>query len=70
MPEYRNKFGSPTHIDHTILGPTGEVKWKLRIKPSGLSWRPKGQQKFYGVSLSKFRKWITDRNTAAKRVAN
>ena len=64
MPSYVNSFASPKYIEETIVNKSGVVG-VIRIKPSGVLWKPKGSQKFYSVSLAKFTEWITDGNTKA-----
>ena len=70
MPLYKNKFRSPDHIEETIVDENNNVIGTLRIKPSGILWKPKGKQKFYAVTLDQFREWITDVNTKAKRTGS
>ena len=67
MPAYKNEFGRPAHYDHEILCATGKLG-TLRVKPGGLLWKPKGQQKFYSVSLEQFKEWITNPATGARRI--
>ena len=66
MPAYKNEFGRPAHYDHEILCAKGKLG-TLRVKPGGLLWKPKRQQKFYSVSLEQFEAWITNSATGAKR---
>jgi hypothetical protein len=40
------------------------------VKPGGLLWKPKRQQKFYSVSLEQFEAWITNSATGAKRTGS
>lgn len=68
MPEYKNSFRAPEHIEETIVDEIGSVVGKLRIKPSGVLWKPKNQQKYYRKSLEDFTDWITDPATKATRV--
>jgi hypothetical protein len=70
MPDYKNKFESPTYIEESILdGNTGNKIGTIRIKLSSISWKPKGQHKFYYVSTDDFARWITDSNTNAERTS-
>ena len=69
MPKYNNSFRSPTYIEETILNEQGIVG-TVRVKPSGILWRPKGAQKFYAISLDKFTQWISDQKTAAKKTSS
>ncbi len=59
MPKYNNSFGSPKFVEQTIKDSQGRVIGKLRLKPSGVLWKPSGQQNFYQVSLNQFAEWIT-----------
>ncbi|NJM54934.1 MAG: hypothetical protein HC841_02525 [Verrucomicrobiae bacterium] len=72
MPAYKNKFYAPAFVEEVIIKDDGDnaVVGTIRIKPSGVLWKPKGQQKFYSVDLEKFSAWITDSTTGAKRTKN
>jgi hypothetical protein len=48
----------------------GSVIGTIRIKPSGILWKPKGQHKFLRVSLDTFIGWITHKNTGATKVSS
>lgn len=65
--KYVNSFRNPTRIDHRILGPDRKLIGTLRVKPSGVLWRPADVRKFYGVKLGEFIKWITTEPSGAKR---
>jgi len=67
MPNYRNQFSRPTRVDHEILGASGKKIGILRVKPSGVLWKPVNQQKFYSVSLDQFTTWITSSVSGAQR---
>jgi len=67
MPAYKNSFASPQFVEETILDEKLNVIGVIRIKPSGVSWKPKGQTKFYSVTLEKFTEWITNPLTKASR---
>ena len=67
MPAYKNQFGRPKYYDHEILNEKGNKIGTLRVKPTGVLWKPRSQQKFYGVPLDKFKGWITDSATEASR---
>jgi hypothetical protein len=58
MPDYKNRFKSPTYIEESILdGSTGNKIGTIQIKPSSISWKSKGQHKFYSVSIDDFARW-------------
>lgn len=67
MPIYKNKFTAPAYIEESIVDENGSAVGTVHIKPSGVLWQPKGQQKFFSVTLSKFTDWISDANTKATR---
>ena len=67
MPKYLNRFKSPDHVEETIVDEVGTIVGTIRVKPSSLLWRPKGQHQFYAVSLDQFTSWITGPTSGAKR---
>jgi hypothetical protein len=67
MPEYKNRFASPNFLEETILGQEGNKIGAIRIKPSSVLWKPKGERQFYSVTLDDFADWITDPSTCAVR---
>jgi hypothetical protein len=68
MPVYKNEFAAPNYTEETIVNTnTRELIGKVRIKPSGILWKPKSQQKYYAVTLDQFDGWITNPATAARR---
>lgn len=62
-----NSFESQKLVDEKILDGNGKVVGVIRIKPSGVAWKPKGKGKFYTVSLTTFTEWITKEETKAAR---
>jgi len=66
MPAYKNSFRSPEHIEATIVDGTGSVVGKIRIKPSGILWKPSGAHKYYSVPWTKFADWIVSKAASAK----
>jgi hypothetical protein len=64
---YTNSFKGPTRVDHRILGPDNKLIGTLRVKPSGVLWRPADVRRFYSVELAKFAEWITADSTGAER---
>ncbi len=63
----KNSFESQKLVDERILDENEKVIGVIRIKPSGVSWKPKGLGKFYTVSLATFTDWITKEETKAAR---
>ena len=70
MPEYVNKFKSPVYIEETIMDNNGNTIGTIRIKPSGILWKPSGSPKYYSIPLDDFIAWITDKQTRARRTSN
>ena len=68
MPSYKNKFAGPDHYEHVILNDEGKKLGTLRVKPSGVLWKPVDKQKFFSVTLEQFTAWIADAATRAKVV--
>lgn len=68
MPGYNNRFERPTYVEQRILDQKSNVVGTIRLKPSGVLWKPKGAGKFYSIPLTKFIGWITDPDTKATRV--
>ncbi|NGX53629.1 MAG: hypothetical protein K1000chlam4_00345 [Chlamydiae bacterium] len=69
MPKYNYSFTSPDYIEKTIIDSKG-VFGTIRIKPSSILWKAKGQHKFHAVDIETFAKWILDKNTGAKKVSS
>jgi hypothetical protein len=70
MPEYANRFASPTFFEETILDREGGVVGIIRIKPSSVLWKPRGEHKYYSVSLERFADWITSGSCDARRTTS
>ena len=62
-----SKFSSHQYVEEEILDGNGKKVGTIRIKPSGVLWKPAGKRKFFGVTTAKFEAWITDPVTGAKR---
>lgn len=69
MPKYNNSFSSPKYIEETIVNDDGVVGY-IRIKPSGILWKPKGERKYFSVPLERFTDWITAPKTKAGRTSS
>jgi len=54
-------------VDERIRDENLKVVGVIRIKPSGVAWRPKGKGKFYTVNLATFTAWIMNPETKAAR---
>jgi hypothetical protein len=70
MASYINKFEQPKHIEERILDGDGRKIGTIRIKPSGVLWKPRHDRKFYAVALSRFADWISSVKTGASRTAS
>jgi len=62
-----NRFESAKYTQEIVLDKNGAVIGAIRIKPSGVMWKPKGAGKFYSVPLKQFTDWITNPDTKAFR---
>lgn len=61
-----SRFASHKYVEEEILDGNGKKVGTIRIKPSGMLWKPAGKQKFFGVTTATFEAWITDPATGAK----
>lgn len=64
-----NSFSSSKYVEEIILDSDKRVIGTIRIKPSGILWKPSGKGSYLSVSLEVFHKWITDPNTRAKKIS-
>ena len=62
-----NKFLSPKFIEEVILDGSDKVIGTLRLKPSSILWKPKGQKSYFSVNLDKFDEWMRNPSTKAKK---
>jgi len=51
-----NKFIPENHYDFKIVNSENLVVGHLRIKPSGIHWKPRNAKKWYGITLEKLAK--------------
>ena len=59
MPASKNKFVAAESYDFQIADANGAgIIGKLRVKPSSILWKPKGEHKFFSIPLGSFAKWI------------
>ena len=70
MPRYSNQFRRPSHQDHHILDANNKKIGTLRVKPTGVAWKPASKQKSYSVSLNAFIEWITTPSTGASQTSS
>jgi len=66
VPKYLNRFQSMEYVDQTILDSRDKKLGTIRVKPSGVGWKPSGTQTFISVSLADFVTWITSASSAKK----
>ncbi len=67
MPRYNNRFKSAVFHEETIVDDDDKLIGRIRIKPSGVSWKPAHADQFYSVPLDKFVAWITSYKADANR---
>jgi len=61
MPASKYKFDSPASYDHEISDANGRGKiGELRVKPSSILWKSKGQHQYKSVRLDDFIAWIEE----------
>jgi hypothetical protein len=70
VPDYVNSFKTPVYIEETIVDGDGKTIGTIRVKPSGVLWKPSGSSKYYSAPLDGFTAWITDKATGAKRTSS
>ena len=58
MPAYTYSFTTPEYIEQEIVDAKGNKVGTIRLRPSGVLWRPAGTNKFHSVSLQDFTDWI------------
>ena len=58
-----NKFDWPQFEDHKVLSSTGTVVGEVRLKPSGIAWRPKGKHSWYRITLEQFAEFAIENGT-------
>ena len=68
MPKYNNAWIGNTAYDHEIAGPDDKKLGTLRVKPTGIGWKPANARQFHSVSLAKLTAWITDKGASGSRL--
>ena len=61
-------FKTSQYLDQTIVDENGATVGTIRLKPSGVAWKPKHAKRYYSKSLDDFQDWITSPSTKAKRI--
>jgi hypothetical protein len=62
MSASKNQFLEPVCYDHVIGKAEGGSKvGEIRVKPSSILWKPRGQQKYFSATLDDFSKWIAEK---------
>lgn len=49
-----NDFAPEKFYDHKIVDEEGLTVGRIRVKPSGIHWKPKNSKKWYGLTLEEF----------------
>lgn len=62
-----NNFRPEKFYDREIINGKGHLVGKIRVKPSGISWRPKGSQNWYRVDLESFASFTIKNGTKQKK---
>ncbi|MFZ3244455.1 MAG: hypothetical protein WBE47_02170 [Candidatus Acidiferrales bacterium] len=61
MPSSKYRFSEQNACDHKIVHATdSHAIGELRVKPSSLLWKPKGQHQYYSATLDEFTDWIME----------
>ncbi len=60
-------FRSSKFAEEVVLDGNGDVVGTIRIKPTGVLWKPRNAREWYSVSLDGFASWITNPATKAKK---
>ena len=68
MPDYKNRIQSPAFVEHTIVDQNNAVVGTIRIKPSSILWKPSNARSFHGISLDRFKEWVTSKESGSKRI--
>ncbi len=63
----KNSFRLPALVDETILDEHGKTIATVRLKPTGVLWKPKNAQMFHMVTLKQFTDWIVHPDTKARK---
>ncbi len=56
----KNNFRPGKFYDFEIVNEFNKIIGKIRIKPSGILWKPKGSHYWLGVNLEKFATFMKD----------
>jgi len=63
----KNNFKPEKFYDFEIVNETGGVVGKIRVKPNGILWKPKGSRQWLGgVKLEKFADFMEDNGKKQK----
>lgn len=57
-----NKFRDSVFHEHVIEDEEGKIIGRLRVKPSGILWKPKYSHYFYRVWLEDFEKLAIEKD--------
>lgn len=62
-----NSFAPRKFEDHTIVDSEGYRIGHVRVKPSGILWKPKDGKRWYRASLAQFRTFMENKKTKQKK---
>ena len=63
----RNQFSGSASHDHVIVDGEGKMIGTLRVKPSGILWKPRNSQVYYRISLDEFAELAKKKGEKVKR---
>ena len=68
MPASKYRFSEQNACNHKIVDASdGHVIGELRVKPSSLLWKAKGQHQYHSVSLNQVANWILSNGRAVDK---
>ena len=62
-----NNFRPEKFYDHEIINGKGLLVGKIRVKPSGILWSPKGSHNWHRVDLESFASFMMKNGTTQKK---
>jgi hypothetical protein len=58
MPAFTYRLQTPDFIDQEIVDSKGGKVGTIRLRPSGVLWKPANTHKFHCVTLQEFMDWM------------
>lgn len=62
----KNQFQRPMLYDHEIVDEDEHKIGEIRVTPTSVKWKRKGQQIYKSVTLEQFTAWIESSESGAK----